>query len=65
MDRSLRSCYWRGREHGNRRAQARYGWNAVGEELGDLRGDRRGVHHVGHLEGCTVSCAGGRGKGID
>lgn len=37
----------------------------VGEELGDLRGDRHGVHLVGHLEGCTVSCAGGRGKGID
>lgn len=65
MDRSLRSCYWCGREVGNRRAQARCGWNVVGEGLGDLRGDRRGVHHVGHREDYAVRCAVGRGRGID
>lgn len=45
--------------------QARCGWHAVGEVLADLREDRRGVHHVGHREDCTVRCVVRRGRGID
>lgn len=65
MDRSLRSCYWSGREDVNRTVQTRCGWNAVGEVLGDPKGDRRGAHHVGHREDYTVRCAVDRGRSID